>query len=311
MKKVLVTGGCGFIGSNLVPKLLSMGCEVRVLDNLSRGSVSYLNGADVELVKGDIRDQVATSRALKNVDTVFHLAAFGSVLESITDPKTNFEINVGGTLNLLGCAVKARVEQFLFSSTGGALIGNAKPPVNEQSIPKPISPYGAGKLACEGYLNAFAGSYGLRTKILRFANVYGPISEHKLGAVTMFIKGVMAGKPIHIHGDGSASRDFLHVDDLCCGIVAMAEAELAPATVLHLASGQETTILELAKLIAKVGGRPEHEIILGKSRQGEVTRNFALFDQAKKVLGFEPSIDLETGMRRTWDWFQEYLQGKK
>lgn len=307
MKRVLVTGGCGFIGANLVPRLQAQGCEVRILDNLSRGSLSYLGEADIELIEGDIQDSQAAAIALKGMDTVIHLAAYGSVVESIADPKSNFEINAGGTLNMLSCAVDAGVEQFLFSSTGGALIGDAEPPVNEDSIPKPISPYGAGKLACEGYLNAFAGSYGLRTKILRFANVYGPISAHKLGAVTMFIKRVMTNEPIHIHGDGSASRDFLHVDDLCSGIISMAQADVAPATVLHLASGQETTVLELARLIAKIGGKPEHEITLGEARRGEVARNFAAYDRAKEVLGFEPTIGLEEGMQSTWKWFEEYL----
>ncbi|BDQ34716.1 NAD-dependent epimerase/dehydratase family protein [Pseudodesulfovibrio portus] len=307
MKKILVTGGCGFIGANLLPMLLDREYEVRVLDSLILGSRDYIKGLDVEFVQGDIRDAGDAARAVRGVDTVIHLAAFGSVVASVEDPKTNFDMNPGGTLNMLQASVEAGVEQFVFSSTGGALIGNAEPPVNEQSLPKPISPYGAGKLACEGYLNAFAGSYGLRTKIMRFANVYGPYSGHKLGAVTAFIKAVHANEPIVLFGDGSASRDFLYTDDLCRGITGVAEADLAPATVLHLASGNETTVLELARLVAATGGRPDHEIVLRDARPGEVQRNFAAFDLARETIGFNPSTGLEEGLARTWDWFREHV----
>ncbi|WP_147819506.1 NAD-dependent epimerase/dehydratase family protein [Salidesulfovibrio onnuriiensis] len=307
MKKVLVTGGCGFIGANLLPMLLARDCEVRILDSLVLGKKEYVAGLDVELQIGDIRNSDDAARAVKGMDTVIHLAAFGSVVASVQDPKTNFDMNPGGTLNMLQASVQAEVEQFVFSSTGGALIGNAEPPVNENSLPRPISPYGAGKLACEGYLNAFAGSYGLKTKIMRFANAYGPYSGHKLGAVTAFIKAVHAGEPITIYGDGSATRDFLYVDDLCAGITAMAETEVEPASVLHLASGRETSVLELAHLIAETGGSPNHEITLQPNRPGEVQRNFAAYDRAREMLGFEPAVSLEQGLEKTWAWYREHV----
>lgn len=307
MQTILVTGGCGFIGANLLPMLLSKGYAVRVLDSLILGNREYIKGLNVEFMKGDVRDPGDAARATRGVDTVIHLAAFGSVVASVEDPKTNFDMNPGGTLNMLQASVDAGVEQFVFSSTGGALIGDATPPVDEQSLPKPISPYGAGKLACEGYLNAFAASYGLGTKIMRFANVYGPYSGHKRGAVTAFIKAVHTGEPIVIYGDGSASRDFLYVEDLCRGILGVAEEDLAPATVLHLASGRETSVLELARLVAATGGRPNHEIVLKGARPGEVQRNFAAFDLARETIGFHPSTGLEQGMTRTWGWFRRHV----
>jgi len=307
MQHVLVTGGCGFIGSNLIPRLLERGRRVRVLDNLSMGDTALVEGLDLEILRGDIRDPEAAALACRGVDTVVHLAAFGSVVDSVRDPTANFSINAGGTLNMLQAAVAAGVGQFLFSSTGGALIGNATPPVNEQSLPRPISPYGAGKLACEAYLCAFAHSYGLCTKSLRFANVYGPNSAHKRGAVTAFIKAVWNGDPMRIYGDGSASRDFLHVDDLCCGILAALDADLPPATTLHLASGRETTVLELSRLIAAVAGRPDHPVEILPARAGEVQRNFATYDLAKKRLGFTPKLELEHGLQHTWDWFAARL----
>jgi UDP-glucose 4-epimerase len=299
---VLVTGGCGFIGARLVPLLGERGAEVRVLDNLSRGRRDNV-GSDVEVVEGDIRDPSALGDALAGVDTVVHLAAFGSVIESIADPTENFEVNVLGTLTVLRACVDAGVERLVFASTGGALIGNAEPPVSESSLPWPISPYGASKLCGEAYLHAFAGAYGLRTAALRFANVYGPFSEHKKGAVTAFIKNAIDGEPIVIFGDGSASRDFLYVDDLCTAICDAVAANLAD-DVLHIASERETTIRGLAELILRVAGREDVPIEHRPARRGEVTRNFAAAGKARQVLGFAPIETLESGMAKTVDWFR-------
>jgi UDP-glucose 4-epimerase len=303
IKRLLVTGGCGFIGANLVPKLIGRGYRIRVLDDLSRGFLSFIDGLEVEFVEGDIRSSADTETALRGVDGVIHLAAYGSVVESLKDPQTNFEINAGGTLNVLDGAKRAGVTKFVFASTGGALVGDADPPVNERSLPSPKSPYGASKLTCEAYCSAYAQSFDLPTVMLRFANIYGPFSAHKKGAVTAFSKSLISGDPIAIYGDGSASRDFLHVDDLCSGIIKAMEKDLPPATILHLATGRETTILELANLLRKVAGKPEHRIRFEGSRAGEVHRNFATYDRAASVLGFKPSVVLEEGLARTWQWF--------
>jgi UDP-glucose 4-epimerase len=300
---LLVTGGCGFIGARLVSQLLGDGAELRVLDDLSRGRPDNIPG-DVELVQGDIRDADAVTRALAGVDTVVHLAAYGSVIESIADPLANFEVNARGTLVLLRGCVDAGVERFVFASTGGALIGNAEPPVNESNLPWPISPYGASKLCGEAYLHAFAGAYGLHTAALRFANVYGPFSDHKKGAVTTFIKNALLGDPIVIYGDGSASRDFLYVDDLCAAIRAAVAADLDDE-VIHVASERETTVRELAELILGLAGRGDLEIEHREMRRGEVARNFATAEKAQRLLGFKPAETLESGMAKTIDWFSE------
>lgn len=300
----LLTGGCGFIGARLAAQLREDGVAVRVLDDLSRGRADNLP-PDVELVRGDIRDADTVAEALAGVDTVVHLAAYGSVIESIADPLTNFDINARGTLVLLRGCVDAGVERFVFASTGGALIGNAEPPVDESNLPWPISPYGASKLCGEAYLHAFAGAYGLRTAALRFANVYGPFSDHKKGAVTTFIKNALLGEPILIYGDGSASRDFLYVDDLCAAIRAGARADLADE-VVHVASGRETTIRELAELILRIAGRGDLEIEHQPARRGEVARNFATAEKAHRLLDFAPTETLESGMAKTIDWFSEH-----
>jgi UDP-glucose 4-epimerase len=301
MRRTLVTGGAGFIGANLVPRLLAGGTEVRVLDNLVTGEAGRLP-AEVEFVHGDVRDADALARATAGVDAVVHLAAAGSVADSVADPLPNFEVNARGTLYALHAAAAAEVERFVFASTGGALIGDAPPPVDESSVPRPISPYGASKLAGEGYCHAFRGSYGLNTIALRFANVYGPHSERKKGALTAFIKRALRDEPLVVFGDGGATRDFTYVDDLCAGILA-AHDRREVAGVVHLASERETTVGELARLVLSATGSDapvEHQ----PRRRGEVERNFALAKRAAEVLSFHATVGLEEGVERTVEWFR-------
>jgi UDP-glucose 4-epimerase len=285
-----------------VPKLLERGVEVRAFDNLSRGSRENLGGLDVEIVEGDVRDPDAVARALDGVDTVVHLAAFGSVAESVGDPFTNFDVNVRGTLVPLHASAAAGVAKFVFASTGGAIMGNAPPPVDETTLPRPISPYGASKLCGEAYGHAFAGSFGLPVVALRFANVYGPVSDHKKGAVTVFIKRALRREPLVIYGDGTATRDFLYVDDLCDGICAAVERPLADE-VVHLASGEETSIGDLARMVLELADAPDTPIRYEERRRGEVERTFAKAERAADLLGFRPANTLRDGLRKTVDWF--------
>src|SRR6266516_513050 len=237
-RRVLVTGGAGFVGATLVRRLVGSGHTVRVLDNYSTGDASYLAGVDAELIEGDIRDAAA-------------------------------------------------------------------PPVSELSLPKPISPYGASKLAGEGYAHAFAKSYGLRTVALRFANVYGPWSAHKPGAMTVFFRAIHEGEPIVIYGDGSSSRDYTHVDDIARALRLALEGDVPPGTVLQLASGVETTVAELADLCRAASGALDHPVEYRPGRPGEVGRNFASYDLAQKMLGYAPTIGREDGTATTWQWYAE------
>jgi UDP-glucose 4-epimerase len=302
MARTLVTGGCGFIGANLVPLLLAGGSEVRVLDDFRMGEPGRLPD-EVEVVHGDVRDSAAVDRAFAGVDTVIHLAASGSVADSVREPFANFDVNARGTLTVLEGAVAAEVERFVFASTGGALIGDAPPPVDESSVPRPISPYGASKLTGEGYCSAFRGSYDLNTIALRFANVYGPYSDRKKGALTTFIKKALRGEPIEIFGDGQATRDFLHVADLCRGILAAHERRELGG-VVHLASTRETTIDELARLVLAATGADVPVEHRGR-RRGEVERNFAQARLAAEVLEWRPEVALEEGIASTVAWFEE------
>ncbi len=303
-ERILVTGGCGFIGANLVPMLEERGYDIRVLDNLSKGDAAFLAGTSAEIRVGDIRDRLAVASALEDVDAVIHLAAFGSVIESVADPEENFDVNARGTFVMLDECRKQGIGRFIFASTGGALIGNAEPPVDETSLPRPISPYGSSKLCGEAYCSAFAASYGMNITALRFANVIGPRSWHKKGAVTAFAKAIMENRPISIYGDGSATRDFLLVNDLCNGIRLALEANLPGFMPIHLASGREVSVRELAQLICAAAGRPDHPIEFLHKRTGEVERNFARYDKAAAVLGFKPQHRLEEGLVASWEWFQ-------
>ena len=277
---------------------------MRVLDNLSRGSRDYIAGLEVELVEGDIRDAEAVARALDGIHSVVHLAAYGSVVDSLEDPFENFDVNVRGTLVLLRACAADGVEKFVFASTGGAIMGNTPPPVDEATLPWPISPYGASKLCGEAYCHAFAGSFGLPVVALRFANAYGPVSAHKKGAVTTFIKSALSGEQLVIYGDGTATRDFLYVDDLCDGISAAVDAPVEDE-VVHLASGEETSIEELAQLVLELTGAADSAIRYEQRRRGEVERTFAKPKWAAELLGFSPGHSLASGMQKTVEWFRE------
>jgi UDP-glucose 4-epimerase len=304
---VLVTGGSGFVGATLVRRLTEAGHPVRVFDNFSTGDPAHLAGVDADVVKGDIRDPAALDAALAGVESVVHLAAAGSVVMSVTDPVANFEANVVGTFRVLDAARRAGVERVVQASTGGALIGDATPPVNEDSLPKPISPYGASKLAGEGYAHAFAKAYGLRTVALRFANVYGPWSERKTGVMTRYFRAIAAGEPLVIYGDGSSSRDYTHVSDIARAIELSLDQDVPGGTVLHVASGVETRVADLARLCCAAAGVPDHPVEYQPTRAGEVDRNFASYDRAARVLGYAPAVTLEAGISDTWDWFQEHV----
>jgi UDP-glucose 4-epimerase len=305
--QVLITGGCGFIGANLAPTLLSAGHQVTVLDDLRTGRAEYLDGLDVQIVKGAIGDADLVASLAEPADAIVHLAAAGSVVESVADPAANFAANVPGTFTVLDAARRTGIDRVVFSSTGGALIGDAEPPVNERSLPKPISPYGASKLAAEAYCHAFAKSYGIRTVSLRFANVYGPFSGHKKGAITAFFRALHRDAPIVIYGDGQASRDFMYVDDICDGIRRALTVDVEPGTVVHLATGVETSVAQLADTCRTVAGKPAHPIEYRPDRPGEVGRNFATFDLAAQLLGFAPSVALAAGLSRTWAWYCEHV----
>ena len=301
----LVTGGAGFVGVNLLRVLAARGVAVRVLDNLVVGRREDLDGLGAELVVGDVRDAAAVDAALAGVEVVVHLAAHTRVVDSIADPWENFEVNARGTLVLLEAARRrGTVRRFVLASTGGAILGDAEPPVHEGMPARPLSPYGASKLACEGYCSAYFGAYGLETVALRFANVYGPWSYQKASVVAAFMKRVCDGQPLVIYGDGQQTRDFLFVGDLCEAVMAAADAGRACAgEAFHVASGVETTIARIAALVLAVTGTSV-PLVHEPARRGEVQRNCARVDKARALLGWAPRVPLDEGLVCTWEWFR-------
>jgi len=298
----LVTGGCGFIGVNLVVQLVRRGHSVRVLDNLSTGNREDLDQSQVELHVGDIRDSSAVSKACQGVDTVVHLAAHTRVVDSVSNPDLNFEINAVGTMNVLQACRATGVKKFIFASTGGAILGEQEPPVHEGMVPRPVSPYGASKLAGEAYCSAFYGSYGLNTVMLRFSNVYGPFSYHKGSVVAQFFRDLMQKRPLVVYGDGQQTRDFVYVDDLVSAIL-LADAANTPSEVFQIASGRETSIRTLLETMQKVLPEMTFEVRYEPARVGEIRRNYANIDKARRMIGFDPKTSLEEGLANTWRWF--------
>jgi UDP-glucose 4-epimerase len=301
VRRALVTGGAGFIGSALVRLLIERGVEPRLYDDLSSGSRANLAGLDVELVEGDVRDLERLGAAAAGCDAVFHLAAGAGVIPSIEDPLANFDQNARGTVAALWAAHRAGAERFVFSSSNAPLGAGAYPASEEKPV-APLSPYGASKACGEAYCSAFHGAYGLAAVAVRFSNAYGPRSAHKGNVIPLFIRRALAGEPLTVYGDGGQTRDFVYVEDLARGLVAAADAEGAGGEIFQLASGQETTVARLVELLSELAGRPL-EVRHEPARAGEIERNYSLIDKARSRLGYAPQVSLEEGLRRTWEWF--------
>jgi UDP-glucose 4-epimerase len=321
----LVTGGCGFIGVALVRSLVEEGGHaVRVVDNLSVGEREDLarvsefvetpseeigpmrSGSPVELVVGDILDEGLALEAAARADVVVHLAANTGVMPSIEDPRADCMSNVVGTLNYLEAARKGGAKRFVFASSGGTTIGEAEPPIHEEMVPHPVSPYGASKLAGEGYCSAYFRTFGVETVALRFGNVYGPLSGHKNSVVARFIKRAQDGEVLEIYGDGTQTRDFIYVGDLVRAVRLSATVEGVGGEIFQIATSAETTVQELTgKLLPALAaaGINDVEVRNTEARRGEVRRNYADTSKAERVLGWRAEVGLDEGLRRTVDWF--------
>lgn len=297
-----MTGGCGFIGVNLARNLRAAGYEPVAYDNLSTGLLGDGHAAGyAEVIEGDVLDDDALAAAARGAYGVVHLAARTGVVDSVIDPRGDIDTNVGGTLNALLAARDGGASAFVFASSGAPL-GSVEPPGHERLAPRPLSPYGASKLAGEGLCSAFAGSYGLAATALRFTNVYGPFSYHKGSVVAAFMKRIMDGDPLVIYGDGSQTRDFLFVDDLCRAVIAVLDRR--PAGELYqLGTGTETSVIELVKLLVAIFPDREIPIRYEPARAGEIARSYSDISHAREALGYNPSTGLEEGLSVTRDWF--------
>ncbi|MFO8047777.1 MAG: NAD-dependent epimerase/dehydratase family protein [Desulfosudaceae bacterium] len=322
----LITGGCGFIGTNLIARLLGEGGQIiRVLDNLAVGTRDDLAAvgevsedrpdagvktpADADgicrLIRGDVRDPETCRRAAADVDIIVHLAANTGVAPSVDDPAMDMETNVRGTFNMLEAARQQGVKRFIFASSG-APVGECRPPVHEELAPHPVSPYGAGKLAGEGYCSAYFHTFGVNTVALRFGNVYGPGSSRKGSVVARFIKRAMAGRPLEIYGDGAQTRDFIYIDDLVRAIILSSRAPDIGGEIFQIATSRETTVNELAEALVPLlnqAGLADIRIINGEERIGDVRRNFSDTTKAAQRLGWQCRYDLSRGLAETVSYF--------
>jgi UDP-glucose 4-epimerase len=301
LKRILITGGAGFIGRHLADHLASHAdVAVTVIDNESLGDRRHLDLERVRFIRGDLRNDNDVRVSLKGQDAVVHLAADTRVIESIADPVHSFESNVVGSFKLLEFSRQLGVNRVVAASTGGAILGDVTPPVHEQMPPRPTSPYGASKLMLEGYLSAYASSYGLSSCALRFSNVYGPGSLHKGSVVARFYKQILAGEKLVVYGDGSQTRDFLYVGDLVDGIWTAVESQAQGA--FQLGSGTPTTINQLLDVMRNVTGI-DIQVEYRDFRAGEVRDTWCEIEKARANFGFIPATKLEDGLRRTWEWF--------
>jgi UDP-glucose 4-epimerase len=286
-----------------VRALLGGGYEVTVLDDWSVGHSEYLEGLDVDLVAADILDRAAVDSAVAGHHAVVHLAAQTGVPGSVKDPYKDCETNVIGTLNVLVAARDHSVSRFVFASSNAPL-GRQQPPATEDMAPLPISPYGASKLAGEAYCLAFHGSWGLGTVALRFGNVYGPYSTHKNSVVAKFFKDIRERGALTIDGDGSQTRDFIFVDDLCRAILLAVRGEVA-GEIFQISSGRETSIARVATMVAEVA-QQDVTTAWGPERVGDMARNYARVSKARTLLGWEPEVELNDGLLATWEWMQTH-----
>jgi UDP-glucose 4-epimerase len=301
--KALVTGGGGFIGSNLVRRLLENGDEVRVLDNYSTGNRANLAelAAEIEVVEGELRSYERAHNAVRGVEVVFHQGALPSVPRSVHDPLTTSAVNVEGTLNVLLAARDAGVRRVICASSSSVYGNTGELPRVESQPTDPISPYAVSKLAAERYAVGFSRVYGLETVALRYFNVFGPRQDptsQYAAVVPRFISAVRDGRPVPIHGDGEQSRDFTYVANVVDANLLAARADGVSGVVLNVATGRTLSVNALADAIGDTLGLPVEKEYL-PLRAGDVRDSWADITRARELLGYEPSVSLEDGLRLT------------
>lgn len=311
--RFLVTGGAGFIGSNLVEALLERGHRVRVLDNFSTGKRENLSPFQnqIDLIEGDIRSYHLVQQAVEGVEVILHEAALPSVPRSINDPITTNEVNVIGTLNVLEAARKAGVRRVVYASSSSVYGNSPALPKDEDMVPNPLSPYAVSKLAGEKYCQVFSKIYGLETVALRYFNVFGPRqdpnSQYSAVIPTFIARMRNGGRPV-IFGDGEQSRDFTYVANVVQANLLAASSDSDSGLVMNCACGERTTLNELVQHIAATTGR-DPDAIYADPRPGDVRHSFANIDRAREHLGYEPTVGFAQGLRMTINAYGETERG--
>ena len=308
MARYLVTGGAGFIGSNIAEALVKRGEEVVILDNLSTGyekNIAHIKN-DIIFIRGDIRDAETVRTALTGVDCVLHEAALASVPRSIEDPALITDVNVRGTLVMLEEARLARVKRFVYAASSSAYGDSETLPKVEHMVPKPLSPYAASKLTGEYYCSVYAHVYGLSTLSLRYFNIFGPRQDPKsqyAAVIPIFISHLLAGEQPTIFGDGEQSRDFTYVENVVNANIRASLCERARGETVNIACGTRYTLNELFARMKKTIGcsiDPRY----APPRVGDVKHSQADISAAQKLIGYSIAVSFEEGLRRTIDWYR-------
>jgi nucleoside-diphosphate-sugar epimerase len=307
---VLVTGGAGFIGSHIASSLAKSGARVRVIDNLSTGHRENLEeiGGEVDFVEASLTDEAATRRVLEDVELVFHEAAIPSVPRSVDNPRETHEACIDATFSLLLAARDRGVRRFVYAASSSAYGDQPGLPKTEEMTPNPLSPYAVAKLVGEYYCQVFTRTYGLETVSLRYFNVFGPRqdpSSQYSGVISRFINALMSGERPVIYGDGEHSRDFTYIENVIEANLRAAESKSAVGQVINIANGQRTTLNELLAVLKRVTGRTGVEAEYRDERMGDVRHSLADITRARELLGYEPRVGLEEGLRVTIDWWKQ------
>jgi nucleoside-diphosphate-sugar epimerase len=308
--KCLITGGAGFIGSNLARYLLQREHEVVILDNFATGFRHNL--ADIEdqitLIEGDLRNIEDIQRALVGVEAVSHQGALGSVPRSIEDPVTTHEVNVNGTINVLEAMREAGIKRIVFAASSSAYGERKESPKIETMTPMPISPYAASKACCESYVYAYSAAYGFESVGLRYFNVFGPRQDPNgayAAVIPRFVAALLAGEQPVIYGDGEQSRDFCYIDNVCRAneLALTNPADRCDGSVVNIACGERVSLNEILAILGdllsvEIDARYEQE------RPGDVKHSLADISRAKKVLGYEPKVYFRKGLEMAIDWYR-------
>lgn len=307
---VLITGGAGFIGTNLAVELLEEGYDLRIFDNFSQVSSAMVETATeefsdgrVELIEGDVREPQAVKNSVSGVASVVHLAAFTNVPESVKNPDLDVETNSLGGYHVLEAArTTDSVENLVFASSNAA-VGEVEGAVDESRVPEPLAPYGASKLYGEALCSVYWHSYDLHTTSLRFANAYGPYSGHKTSVVAKFLRRAKQGRDLEIYGDGEQTRDFIHSRDIARVIRLALRADHSGGEVFQVATAEETRILDLARWIQGIA--EDHgesiEVHHGDPRPGEIRFNYSDIDKVQEILGWSPTRELKPALESLWE----------
>ncbi|MCX5632781.1 MAG: SDR family oxidoreductase [Phycisphaerae bacterium] len=316
----LITGGAGFIGSNMVRFLLEKGQKVRVLDNFETGkreNLAEVAGGStgsplnrIELIEGDIRDMDAVRQAVAGADVIYHLAALGSVPRSIKDPLTSHDVNINGIVNMLIAARDAKARRFIFSSSSSVYGQSKVLPQHEGLLLQPISPYGATKAAGEIYCKVFYESYGLQTISLRYYNVFGPRQDptsQYAAAIPLFVSALLRDKSPTIFDDGEQSRGFTYIENVMQANWLAANAKETHGEAINISTRNAVTVNTVVNTIRKLMGKENIRPIYAPPRPGDIKHSLADVKRAKELIGYEPFVSFEEGITKAINWYKENL----